>query len=339
MFSKRLSKSAVSIFGFVFVMSLCIGLPVAVAEVDPEPCKGQSDCCIYGCPDDCEFTQDFNLRSCRGFRTIGKNPYFILIPGYQLILEGVEDESEPDETLVREEVTVLCETKWIKLGHRWIRTRVVEERALEWEEGEDGEEGEWVVIEISLNWFAICNRTNDVYYFGEDSRECENGFTEDEQMCEPEEEGEQPTEPDDEGSWEAGVDGAMPGLIMPGTALIGAKYFQEIAEEQEAVDRGQIVDVGIEEPEDWSGLEIKDWLDCIEIHDTNPTEAEEGGCIGENDVKLYCRQVGLVADQELQLIERGFVGCGHDGDDDDDDDDDHHGKRGWIVPDGLKRWF
>ena len=32
-----------------------------------------------------------------------------------------------------------------------------------------------------------------------------------------------------EGAWRAGVDGAQPGLIMPGTFLLGSRYFQEIA--------------------------------------------------------------------------------------------------------------
>ena len=46
------------------------------------------------------------------------------------------------------------------------------------------------------------------------------------------------------GSWEAGVDGARPGLIMPGTPAHGARYFQEIADRM-AVDRGEIVAWGL----------------------------------------------------------------------------------------------
>jgi len=47
--------------------------------------------------------------------------------------------------------------------------------------------------------------------------------------------------------------------------------------------------------------------------------------------KTYCHGVGQVSDQELELVESGYVGC--DGDDDDDDDHDwswkywHH--RSW----------
>jgi len=292
MFSKTMSRCAISVLGFVLVMSLCIGLPGAIAAgfpCDPEIDDG----CLYGCTDDVEFTTEFNLQDCGGFKTKGANPYLILKPGYRSIYEGVEEgeELEDDDTWVREEVTVLCDTKWIKLNGRWIKTRVVEERAIECEE--DWEECE--TVEISLNWLAICKRTNAVYYFGEDSRTCDDGFLPGSKThCVGN------VLADDEGSWEAGEDGE-PGLIMPGTPLMGAKYFQEIAP-PDAVDRGQVVNVG---------FDTEDWENCIEIHDTNPAE---GDCDLGEDVKIYCHGVGQVSDQELELVESGYVGC--DGDDD-----------------------
>jgi hypothetical protein len=141
-------------------------------------------------------------------------------------------------------------------------------------------------------------------------------------MCEGED-GDDPTLPLTTGSWEAGVRDAKPGLIMPGTPLIGAKYFQEIAEEDNAVDRGEISAVGLENVKVPAGT----FSGCIEINDTNPTE---GVCDLGEDVKYYCPGVGLVQDQELLLVKYGFVGCDDDDDDDDSDDDDDHDKR--------KRW-
>jgi len=79
----------------------------------------------------------------------GRNPFFILEPGYQLVLAGKEDDEE-----VRLTITVLDETRNVD----GVETRVVEER-----ESKDGEP-----VEISRNYFAISKRTNDVYYFGED---------------------------------------------------------------------------------------------------------------------------------------------------------------------------
>ena len=96
---------------------------------------------------------------------------------------------------------------------------------------------------------------------------------------------------------------------------MGAKYFQEIAP-PDAVDRGQIVDVG---------FDIGKWSGCIEINDTNPAE---GACDLGEDVKIYCPGVGLVQDQELELVRYGFAGCDED-DDDDDDHYDHDRRRRW----------
>ena len=296
MFSKVLSRSVVSVLGSVFVLSLCIGLPGAIAVEEPDPCEGKGEGCLFGCPDDVDFTMDFRLEDCK-FKTRGVNPFFILKPGYQLVLESDDEKSVE---------TVLCDTKWITLlNGRRIKTRVVEERAYEEEK----------LVEISLNYFAICKKTNAVYYFGEDSRDCgleeTGGFNlKDESKCAD------GNMPDPAGSWEAGVDGARPGLIMPGTPLDGARYFQEIAEEQEAVDRGEIVALGLD-------VEVRagNFSGCIEINDTNPSE---GVCELGEDVKKYCPGIGLVQDQELVLVEYGFVGC-----DDDDDDDDDKWRKKW----------
>lgn len=76
----------------------------------------------------------------------GRNPFFILEPGYVLVLEG------GDERLT---ITVKEETKMVD----GVLCRVVEER-----ETKKGK-----VVEVSNNYFAISKRTNSVYYFGEDA--------------------------------------------------------------------------------------------------------------------------------------------------------------------------
>ncbi|MEN8759711.1 MAG: hypothetical protein ABF303_14725, partial [Desulfobacterales bacterium] len=201
MLSTTMSRYAVAVLGFMFALSICIGLSGNIATAGNPP--GFPDLPSV-CGNNDEFTTDFRLEDCE-FKTRGINPFFILKPGYQIVLKSEEEKSVE---------TVLCDTKWIKLDGRWIKSRVVEERALELDDGE------WVTVEISLNYFAICKKTNAVYYFGEESRDCPEGFDEND-VCT----GEESTV----GSWEAGVDGARPGLIMPGTPLLGAKYFQEIA--------------------------------------------------------------------------------------------------------------
>jgi hypothetical protein len=88
---------------------------------------------------DAQWTDAFGVdRS--DFRSIGRNPYFVLEPGYQLILE------DGRERLV---ITVLAETKLVD----GVETRIVEERET------DGE----ALVEISRNYFAISARTNGVF--------------------------------------------------------------------------------------------------------------------------------------------------------------------------------
>jgi len=308
MFSKTLSRSAVSVLGFVFVMSIFIGLSGNIARAEnplgfpdlPDVC-GNND----------EFTTDFRLEDCK-FKTKGINPYFILKPGYRLVLETPENAEEREKSVE----TVLHDTKWINLDGRKIKTRVLEERAFELEVDEDTGEVEEKLIEISLNWFAICKKTNAVYYFGEVSRDCENGFTDDETVCEGEDGG-PPTRPLTAGSWEAGVDGAQPGIMMTGTSLLGAKYFQEIAP-PDAVDRGEIAEMGLGWPE-----EEPEFTGCIKIFDTNPTP--DGECY-DGDAKIYCPGIGLVQDQDLELTFYGFV---DDEDDDDENDNDDNDDKRW----------
>ena len=290
MFSKVLSRSAVSVLGVVFAVAVFIGFSgnSAIAQDLPEIPgelfeKGHV---LNGCGDNADFTTDFLIDRCK-FKTKGRNPYFILLPGWQFVLED-------DEEWEREIVNVLYKTEKIDLYGRKINTRVIEERAIECEEDWEG----CKTVEISLNWVAICDQTNDVYYFGEDSRDCldEDGFRENDE-CDEEE---------NTGSWRAGKDGARPGILMPGTFLLGAKYFQEIAvniaePEESAIDRGEHVLMG-EDVEVPAG----EWEDCVVVLDTNPVEEPDGGC-SEDDQKTYCPGIGIVQDQDLELVDYGFV--------------------------------
>jgi hypothetical protein len=109
---------------------------------------------------------------------------------------------------VRLEITVSMQ--WDVDG---VETRVVREV-----ETKDGE-----LIEISRNFFAICNETGNVFYFGEEVDIYENGVI-----------------VSHEGAWRAGQNGAKPGVIMPGSPMLGARYFQEIASGV-AMDRAEVM--------------------------------------------------------------------------------------------------
>ncbi|MBM4157867.1 MAG: hypothetical protein FJ216_03700 [Ignavibacteria bacterium] len=154
--------------------------------------------------DDISLTDSFNQENCT-FLTTGKNNYFILEPGYQLILQNIEDKDT-----MKLVITVLNETK--KVGN--TDTRIVEER-----ESVNG-----VVVEISRNYFSICKETGSVFYFGEDVEIYKNGNV-----------------VSNSGSWLA-VENNKAGIIMPGQIILGSKYYQEISPDI-AMDIGEIVSI------------------------------------------------------------------------------------------------
>lgn len=149
------------------------------------------------------FTDTFTVKKA-DFSPNGTNSFFILEPGYSILLKGT-DEGKP----ATEETKVLNETKIVD----GVQTRIVKETHTL-----DGE-----VDEISLNYFAIDRVSNGVFYFGEDTDTYENGKV-----------------VSHEGSWHSGEKGAKFGLIMPSIQLLGGRYMQEIAPGV-ALDRAEIV--------------------------------------------------------------------------------------------------
>jgi len=150
-----------------------------------------------------QWTKSFNLEQ-REFSSTGENRFFILKPGYQLVLEGKEEGKN-----VRLVISVLNETE--KIGN--VETRVVEER-----ESSNGQ-----LVEVSRNYFAIDRKTQDVFYFGEAVDIYKNGKV-----------------IGHEGAWRADEKGNHAGTMMPGEIQIGARYYQEVAPGV-AMDRAEIV--------------------------------------------------------------------------------------------------
>jgi hypothetical protein len=183
----------------------------------------------------------------------GRNTYFILEPGYQSVFEG------GNERLV---ITVLDETKMAD----GVMTRVVEER-----ETKGGK-----LVEVSRNYFAISQRTNDVFYFGEDVDIYKGGKI-----------------VSHEGAWLTGVNGARFGLMMPGQVRLQARYYQEIAPKV-AMDRAEIF--SLSETVKTPAGEFKD---CLKVEETTPLE------VGVKEYKYYATGVGLVQDGSLKLVKYG----------------------------------
>jgi hypothetical protein len=118
------------------------------------------------------------------------NPYFPLVPASRWVYEGTQRDGTE-----RTVVEVTRDTKAI-LG---VTTVVVH----------DTVSTGGAVKEDTLDWYAQ-DRKGNVWYFGEDTKEYENGVV-----------------VNTEGSWEAGVDGAKAGIIMKARPRSGVPYRQE----------------------------------------------------------------------------------------------------------------
>ena len=118
------------------------------------------------------------------------NLYFPLKPGTTLIYDG-----KRDDTPRRAEVTVTHETKTI-IGVKCIVVRdvVTSKNAL---------------VEKTVDWYAQ-DKQGNVWYFGEDTAEYTNGAV-----------------TNTAGTWLAGVDGAVPGIVMEASPKVGDAYRQE----------------------------------------------------------------------------------------------------------------
>lgn len=208
------------------------------------------------------FTRQFFIDK-NDLATVGVNPYLILVPGYQLVLEGIQEGKR-----VREITTVLNKTKIVN----GVKTRIVEERTIE----------EGRIAEISRNFFAISKTNNSVFYFGEDV----DIFDRKGNVV------------SHEGSWRAGLKGARPGLIMPGIALVGARFFEEIAPGV-ALDKAEILSVtaSVEVP-------VGKFQNVLKIRETTVLEP------GVIDFKFFARGVGLIRSNELVLVKNRFVKFG-----------------------------
>jgi hypothetical protein len=172
------------------------------------------------------------------------NPYLTLSPGRIWVYEGEKEDGEKE----RVEIEVTPDTKTV-LG---VATTVVRERC--WVDDE--------LIEDTFDWYAQ-DQDGNVWYFGEDSKEIEDG-----QVVST------------DGSWEAGVNGAKPGIIMKANPQVGDAYRQEFLK-GEAEDMGEVL--GLNEP---VSIGLGNYQNCIKIKDWNPLEPD----VVEH--KFYSQEVG-----------------------------------------------
>jgi hypothetical protein len=175
------------------------------------------------------------------------NPYWPMTPGTRWTYR--ETDPEGDELIVV--VVVTFDTRKIANG---ITARVVRDTVYRGD----------TIIEDTFDWYAQ-DRDGAIWYLGEDTAEFENGQVS-----------------STGGSFEAGVDGALAGIVIPADPQPGVQYRQEFSAGQ-AEDNGEILALHelVEVP---AGF----YRDALMTRDTNNIEPDV------EELKFYAPGVGVV---------------------------------------------
>ena len=181
-----------------------------------------------------------------GFTIEIDNPYWPMAPGTTWVYSETDGEGNEQ----RVEVTVTSETKEIT----GIEARVIHDLVTE-----NGKP-----IEDTLDWYAQ-DADGNIWYLGEDTKEYENGRV-----------------VSTAGSWEAGVDGAQPGVIVPAAPEVGMTYRQEYYA-GEAEDAAAVLSL-----DEWTQVPYGSFRDVLMTKDYTPLDPDV------LEYKLYARGIGPV---------------------------------------------
>jgi hypothetical protein len=185
------------------------------------------------------------------FVDIIDNPYFPLIPGTTFFYEG-----EAEDETIRNEVFITSETRLV-MG---VNTTIVRDRV--WEDDE--------LVEETFDWYAQ-DKDGNIWYFGEESKDFEDGRLVSTQ-----------------GSWEAGVNGAQPGILMEGKPKVGDVYRQEYLM-GEAEDMAEILALN-----ESVSVEYGSFDNCLRTKEWTPLEPET------EENKYYAAGIGLLLEMQTK---------------------------------------
>lgn len=179
------------------------------------------------------------------FKEAVQNPFLPLIPG--TILTYRQETPEGVETNT---VEVTHDTKTI-LG---VTTYVVHDQVFL----------EGALSEDTFDWMAS-DRDGNVWYFGEDTKELGPPVS-------------------TQGSWEAGKNGAQPGILMLALPKVGDSYYQENAPGVVA-DQGKVIDLSATVT-----VPYGTFTNCVKTQEWTPLEP------GNRAFKVYAEGIGTVVE-------------------------------------------
>ena len=178
------------------------------------------------------------------FTHLVNNPWFPLTPGSTAIyLEQIGREKRENKVTVTHETKIIMGVKCIVV-HDSVTL--------------DG-----AVVEDTFDWYAQ-DKQGTVWYFGEATREFKTG-------------GRVSTD----GSWEAGVNGAQPGIAMPARPRVGERYRQEYLANV-AEDIGQISALN-----ETVTVPLGTYPECVRTREWSMLESG-------TSKKWYARGIGLI---------------------------------------------
>jgi hypothetical protein len=181
------------------------------------------------------------------FTSVVDNPFLPKLPG--TVWEYQEFTSEGGFERIR--IEVLDETKVVMGVEAIVVHDVVTTH--------DGE-----LIEDTYDWFAQDSDGN-VWYMGEDTTSYQDGVA------------------STKGAWEAGVDGALPGIVMPGDPAVSDTGYRQEFKAGEAEDMGQVIALGGS-----FTVPTGTYDDIVRTRDWTPLEADVV------ELKAYARGVGFI---------------------------------------------
>ena len=181
------------------------------------------------------------------------NPYLPFKPGSKWVYRETDGEEE-----VKVVVSVTGDTKEIANG---ATARVVRDTATDSKTGE--------LLEVTDDWYAQ-DAEGNVWYLGEDTKEYENGEVK-----------------TTAGSFEAGVDGADAGVVMPANPQVGMSYRQEYYA-GEAEDKAEVLSL-----DEQAEAPFGHYTDVLMTRDLVPIEPKV------NEHKFYAPGVGLVLAMDI----------------------------------------
>jgi hypothetical protein len=189
------------------------------------------------------------------------NPFMPLVPGTTFVFDGhKEGAAQHIETTVTGKTKVIMGVTCVVVSDVITEDDEVEERTLDWYAQDDA---------------------GNVWYFGENARD----YDTDGRIVSR------------QGSWEAGVKGAQPGIVMHANPAPGATYRQEYFK-GETEDVARVVNTGVR-----VSVPAGTYTDTVVTYDSTVLEP------GKIEAKYYARGVGLVrtrftrgADEVTELV-------------------------------------